>query len=451
MLRATQAREVCLLLVAIALCSSGALAEQGLKPLTVNGGQVVYDENNKVYWLADANFAASEEGKKIQRAKGVDGINPNGSMSFATAQNWVFALNKYGYLNHHDWQLPTTPLEDASCGTRGPGGASFGGLCQGDNLGNLYYVGLQDAFPADAAPSPGVNVRPLENVQFSYYWTQASGGVTGDGKKVFSFSTGDSDVTEVNDVYYFTLPMLPKQDGPIGGAAPKCAGGEHLALYTEGPAANQAVYDCETGISWPANANLATKQNFGVTGDVPQGLRYRRPYPSKHPITLPVPEIDDGAMMWKTAQDWVYAMNHQNSGYLTGKYWQLPDSPADLKTLFEHLGLSAGDARFVSTQKVGPFENLQPFFYWEVCEPTPGAAKGDAACDKGNAPAGKAGGQMDFDFSFGYGLLSTDLSALNYFVMVYYPAEAKPPQPAPSPPPHKPPVCPPGVKCPKPI
>jgi len=319
-------------------------------------------------------------------------------------------------------------------------------------------VGLQNSFPANAARFAGVSIGPFQSVELAYYWTQTSGGVRGTGKQVFSFGSGDSDVTEINDVYYYALPMVPKQYGPIGGAAaaPTCSGSSPLALYTQGSAANQAVYDCETGITWLTNANLAAKDDFDLKGDLPGGIHYNRPYPSKHPITLKAPLIDGGAMLWDTAQQWINAMNAPKGGpgYLGSKHWQLPGSPADLRTLYEHLQLGAGDARLMSERTVGPFHNLQPFFYWETCVLKPNDAKGASACAKGNAPSGKAGRQMNFDFTFGYGLLSTDLATLNYFVMVYYPAKNKAPAPpAPGPIPRKPPPppCPPGLRCPKPI
>ncbi len=45
-------------------------------------------------------------------------------------------------------------------------------------------------------------------------------------------------------------------------------------------------------------------------------------------------------------------------------HWQLPDSPADLKTLYWYLQLSSGDARLMAHGTAGPFRNLQPFSYW---------------------------------------------------------------------------------------
>jgi hypothetical protein len=198
---------------------------------------------------------------------------------------------------------------------------------------------------------------------------------------------------------------------------------ERLAVYTRGAAANQVVYDCDTGISWLANASLAADSNFGITGDLP--IHYNRPYPAPHPITLTAPRIIDGAMLWGIAQDWIAALNDfdDRKGYLGSTKWQLPGSPADLKALFADLQLAPGDTRLMSQADAGPFHRLQPFFYWEMCVNDPKeAGKGVGECSAGNAPSGKLGREMSFDFTFGYGLLSTDLSALNYFVMVYYPA-----------------------------
>jgi hypothetical protein len=429
-------------------CSSSISSTTGFARQTQQGngkteltpadeGAVVYDSSNHVYWLADADFAASPKGQEIQRTMDVAGINPNGAMDYYTARKWVAALNAYdhnqGYLGHNNWQLPATPLKDSSCGALGPGGASFGALCQGDALGGLYYVGLKHVFPANAAAFTGASIGPFHDMQLAYYWTQTSGGVNGTGRQVFSFNSGQADVTEVNDAYYYALPMVPKQNGPIGGVAPACPEGSLPALYKGGPAANQAVFDCDTGISWLANANLAATSNFGIAGDLP--IHYNRPYPAPHPITLSAPRIINGAMRWDTAQQWIAALNDYDGhkGYLGSTKWQLPDSPADLKALFARLQLAPGDTRLMSQAGAGPFHHLQPFFYWEMCVTDANEAdKGVSECSAGNAPSGKLGREMSFDFTFGFGLLSTDLSALKYFVMVYYPETGTSPHPTPT-------------------
>lgn len=384
-------------------------------------GDVVYDPGNKVYWLADANLAASSP-------MNVDGINPNGMMDYLTAVKWVRALNDHKWLGHNNWQLPHTPFKDPSCGWKGHGGASFGGLCQGDDLGNLYYVGLGQMLPDNVAPHfGGAKIGPFEHMQIAYYWTAASGGIA--GKKVFSFASGDADATTTLDSYYYVLPMVPKDAGPIGGKKyrPTCPAGSDLTVYDHGPAANQAVFQCSTGISWPVDANLAATEPFGLKGDVPKGIRENRPYPSPgNPTWIkPVKYIEGGAMLWKTAGDWVDQLKASN--YLQSNAWKLPDSPSELSALFTSLNLQAGDHRLMATGSAGPFKNLQPFFYWEECAPDPnGTGKTSADCKKGNAPPGQKGNQMNFDFTFGYGIESTDLASLKYFATAYYTAPVPP-------------------------
>jgi hypothetical protein len=132
-------------------------------------------------------------------------------------------------------------------------------------------------------------------------------------------------------------------------------------------------------------------------------------------------------MLFATAKQWVASLNTFNNGggYLGSNRWRLPDSPANLKTLYDHLHLSPGDSRLRAKGRFGPFQNLQPFFYWEKCVIHPNEiGKTSADCAAGNAPGGRAGAQMNYDFTLGYGMQSTDASWLRYFVMVYYPASS---------------------------
>lgn len=70
-------------------------------------GWIVYDSNQGDCWLADANLAGQPE---VRAAGSLPVINPDGTMDWETALNWVNALNSYdngrGWLNHSDWQLP---------------------------------------------------------------------------------------------------------------------------------------------------------------------------------------------------------------------------------------------------------------------------------------------------------------------------------------------------------
>ena len=142
-------------------------------------------------------------------------------------------------------------------------------------------------------------------------------------------------------------------------------------------------------------------------------------------------------MLFSTANQWVTALNSVDNGpsnppgYLGSNNWQLPNVTAqsnDLLNLYVDLNLTSQDvSHFRVHGRFGPFKNLQPFFYWEQCVPQPvdfqypQFAQGAQACMNGNAPPGQSN-QMNYDFTFGYGLQATDVYSPKYFVMVYYPA-----------------------------
>ena len=193
-------------------------------------------------------------------------------MDYAAAQKWVAALNTYGngagYLGHNNWQLPVAPLVDKTCADTGTHGGSFGPRCTASALGNLYSAGLKLTFPASVDPGLGGAVPPLHNLKSSYYWAlQNNGGTSGNsngGQEMFSFANGIQGGTTINDTYYYTLPMVA---GAIG-TAPSCPPGATVVPYTSGPASGSAVYDCNTGFTWPADANLAASNDFGIVGNL---------------------------------------------------------------------------------------------------------------------------------------------------------------------------------------
>ena len=79
----------------------------------------------------------------------------------------------------------------------------------------------------------------------------------------------------------------------------------------------------------------------------------------------------------------------------------------------------------MSAASVGPFQHLQPFFYW-ACVPTDpsGNKNGNARspCDFGaHAGENSGGADMEWSFNFDTGFQATDLGTKQFFVMVYYP------------------------------
>jgi len=376
------------------------IATHGLTPM--ERGRIVYDSNQGVCWLADANLAGDPE---IRAMLDVSGINPDGTMNWTAALNFVNALNTYnsgrGYMGHTNWQLPDTPLNDSTCSSNNNG--NFGVACTGSALGNLYSIGLGRAFPNSVAPHFTDRVSPFLNLQPSLYWTldQNSGG-----EVTFSFDTGltGSNTTKYN--YFHVLPMTVNAIG----TPPE---GPGVVPYTTGSAALKAVYDTNTGITWTLDANLAAVDTFGLTGvtTIPSGLKPPSP-------TLTVPLVDaDGTMLFSTADQpggWLAAMNQSN--YAGTNEWALPHI-TDLQTLFRDLNLEAGDPRMLAQDRVGPFWHLQPFFYWACERDEPGNSQ--SPCNLNLHP-----GTPDFDYSFNFdnGFEGTDLEGKEFYVMVYFPA-----------------------------
>lgn len=127
-------------------------------------GKVIHDPITDVTWLANGNLAATE-------SFGVSGIAPSGTMSHATAEQWVAAMNLAeggkGYLGQKRWQLPPTLPSDPTCSAKD----TFGFGCKGSPLGSLYYnvLGLSKGEPVVKAPD--TTAGPFHNLEPNLYWS----------------------------------------------------------------------------------------------------------------------------------------------------------------------------------------------------------------------------------------------------------------------------------------
>jgi uncharacterized protein (TIGR03437 family) len=133
------------------------------------------------------------------------------------------------------------------------------------------------------------------------------------------------------------------------------------------------VYDTVNNISWLADFNLGASNRFGL--------------PLCATVNSTVPCVNpSGSMNWVGAVAWVAAMNAAN--YLGHTDWQLPTTPftdqycggvgpqgnsfgaycslGALESLYYNaLGLTFPNTAVpISHSHVGPFGNLQPYFYW---------------------------------------------------------------------------------------
>jgi hypothetical protein len=385
--------------------------------VSVAGGSIVYDSDQGLCWLADANLAGRPDVRAAMILDSVnpDGvtspvINPDGTMSYQTALNWVNALNHYnngkGWLNHNNWQLPTNPAVDTTCSSHKD--ANFGVQCTGSALGHLYNVGLAKTYPDSVVPRFFSIVWPFLNLQPGLYWTSdpnTSGGASPGGETTFSFNTGIRGGNTTTYNFFRVLPMTKTVLGPVPV-------GSGVRPYLSGPAAGRAVYDTKTGVSWAMDANLPAVRTFGVTSTTTITS-------SVNGDTLTVPVVDkDGAVHFSavdpanTTSGWIVSMNEREYAGTTS--WSLP-SFDDLHALYKDLGLSAGDTRLEWLLPVGPFQRLQPGFYWACVAAT---ADRNGLCDLGQS----APGGLEWSFDFDDGFEGTDLPNKEFYVMVYFPA-----------------------------
>lgn len=374
---------------------------------SVDNGRAVYDSLHKVTWLANANFAATQ-------SFGLPGVDSSGSMDYATALAWVDSLNAMnagaGYLGHNSWQLPTTPLDDGSCSSFNNGNFGFG--CDSSMMGFLYNTAFRETEPASVAPWPNAAVGPFHHVQSYLYWSATQDTLNKsvkNGYNSFSFNNGFQG-SNIDTNYLYVLPMIP---GQMAGAPQPS--GRGLELNPNG-----TVYDPIANVTWLADANLAAKLSFHISGIA-----------------------TDGAMTHTAALAWIDSLNAR--AYLGDTNWTLPpttlpDTTCSQKSAFgfgcqqspmgilyyEQLGLAVGHPVVGPLHDaVGLFRNLQPYLYWSCLGYTAGCiAAGPAA-------------NMGWSFTFGDGFQGTDVVQNRLYVMVYYPTPVPPP-----PPPHKPPPCP---------
>jgi hypothetical protein len=383
---------------------------------SVDGGAIIYDTNQGLCWLGDANLAGNPAVRAhvTLASTNPDGsmpvINPDGTMNYQTALNWVNALNSYngqGWLHHRDWQLPTTPAVDKTCSSMN--GDNFGVLCTGDAMGNLYNVGLARTYPNSVTPLFFTLVWPFFNLQPGLYWTA---DVNSGGQVTFSFNTGDRGANTTKYNYFHVLPMTTALLGPLPP-------GSGVVPYLSGPGAGKAVYDKATGNSWTLNANLPAENNFGVRQTTTISS-------TVDGSALTVPLVDPDGAVYFSAVDptatsgWIASMN--NSDYAGTQSWQLP-SLSDLVQLYNDLSIKVGDPRMEWPLFVGPFWHLQPGFYWG-CARAASNLGSNGPCDltQNALTAPGMAVPMEFSFNFDDGFAGTDENDKSFYVMVYFPA-----------------------------
>jgi hypothetical protein len=195
--------------LAILIVSMLTLREAGAELVAIDGGLAVYDTALNISWLANANLATT-------KTFGITGINPDGSMSYTTAQSWVAAMKAANYLGSNQWSLPTTGAPDSSC-SQGTAAQAFGYNCTGSMMGHLFNQQLGGV--------PGSTIQLAHNASYSLfynfqpylYWSDTKYPPAMNAAWSFSFGNG----FQGTDVYANDLYAMVFTPGELfGGVIP---------------------------------------------------------------------------------------------------------------------------------------------------------------------------------------------------------------------------------------
>jgi hypothetical protein len=174
-------------------------------------GKILYDRALDISWLADANLAKTHP-FDIPQGYNPDvtaiNINPDGSMNYATAVQWIDAMNARDYLGHNNWRLPMA--QDASAGYNIAGGG-IGDEFSGSEMGELYYTELGSQAGSTVLRTHNSNETQFQHFQPYLYWAGTQTHTSrGNGHSTFSFGSGFQGANiDTNEMY-----VIPVFDGP---------------------------------------------------------------------------------------------------------------------------------------------------------------------------------------------------------------------------------------------
>ncbi len=348
-------------------------------------------------WLANANLAAT-------KTFGVAGINPNGSMTWETALNWVAAMNAADYLGHNNWTLPLSPDKDPNGTITNPTyHAQFGFDCDASAMGHLFYDEFGGVAGESVSGIHNASTALFENFQPYLYW----GGYWPDSNRPlpvsFTFSNGFMGTTNSNDFLY-AIPEFPSDPTDVPQPPPD---NNIIPLQPVSPNPSltlspdkQIVHDSALNINWLANADLAATNSFGL----PVGSDSSSTDININP---------DGSMNIPTATAWINAMNAAD--YLGHNNWRMPDTSEDPDNHagYYHTGSEMGELYYTEfdgqagstvlqthDSAFSKFQNFQPDLYWS------GTSNVDESGNNGNKT-----------FSFGNGYQGGNYEADQWFVI----------------------------------
>ncbi len=167
-------------------------------------GGIIHDTRLGINWLANADLAAAcTFGLPVgsNPDKSAWNINPDGSMNFATAQEWISRMNAANYLGHNNWRLPVNRDDDHA-----------GYYHTGCELGELYYAELGGQAGSSILSTHDRAARLFHNLQPNLYWSGTTDqNPNGNGQTTFSFGSGyQGGNYDANQLY-----VIPVFDGNV--------------------------------------------------------------------------------------------------------------------------------------------------------------------------------------------------------------------------------------------
>lgn len=190
---------------ALVLTASLGAALPASAALVVQSNGTVYDSDRNIYWLQNANLAATN-------TFGVPGIQTYstfaGMMYFATAQSWIAAMNAANYLGFSDWRLPTTLQPDPSCSSQAPNpSVSYGYGCAGSELGHLFYTEFGAVAQNKVSSGNAAEIAKFSNIQNFSYWTSTADASRPGSYWEFDFNIGAQSSAGGADYDMFVWPV----------------------------------------------------------------------------------------------------------------------------------------------------------------------------------------------------------------------------------------------------
>lgn len=236
----------CVIWMAISFLPQISFAE-----LVDRGGGLIYDTEQNITWLKDANFAATS------------GFHSDGKLTWFAAMSWVSQLNYFDPIRNrywNDWRLPRA-------GSHNDSEPCYGFNCINSEPAHLYNV---DAIKRG---NPG----PFINFKGTATWT-SSGRIPLPGT-AWTFAFGPSPPGGIQDhsgpfEELITAYAWAVRDGDVG--APSINANPDTAMVAEGSGVsinlleNDAVQDFSNGdlilniVSLPSNGEILISDRVGL-------------------------------------------------------------------------------------------------------------------------------------------------------------------------------------------